>query len=111
MTNDEMTSEPMTKHQTQMKQLKAILLEDSDLLPGTERMHWQSAMTKEANRASTEADLVLYRGQIIGNRFGPATSSMAALRPPPPLQVGDTIQVRGQTVRVGELVSTQGAAS
>lgn len=86
-----------------MKQLNAIILEDSDFLPGTERKHWQSAMTEEASLASANADLVMYRGQIIGNRFGPITNSMETLRPPPPIQVGDTIKVRGQTVRVGEV--------
>ena len=87
-----------------MKQLKAIQLEDSDFLPGTEGMHWQSSMTKEANVASVHAELVMYRGHIIANRFGPATASIEALRPPPPLKVGDTINVRGQTLRIGEIL-------
>ena len=87
-----------------MKQLNAIILEDSDFLPGTERMHWQCALVKEADKASLDAPLVMYRGHIIKNRFGPATASIESLRPPPPLKVGDTINVRGQTLRIGEVL-------
>ena len=87
-----------------MKTLNAIAIEDSDFLAGTENKRWQSAMTKEANDASLTAELVMYRGQLIKNRYGPATSSIEALRPPPPLKVGDTIEVRGQTVRIGEVL-------
>lgn len=56
-----------------MKQLKAIELEEPDFQTGP-------VITQEANDASVDADLVIFRGQLVKNRHGPVQANLTALR-------------------------------
>jgi hypothetical protein len=53
-----------------MKKLKAILLEKSDFIPNAKKTDWQFSLCKPAYDETLTADIVIYRGRILKNRWG-----------------------------------------